>query len=66
MISGFLEMISRICVSPIFVISIDKFYQYLCIGEFCESLTFVIGIDIIVNTYDLVNNNIEYDIPFNL
>ena len=33
-ISGFLEMISRICVSPIFVISIDKFYQYLCIGEF--------------------------------
>ena len=33
-ISGFLEMISRICVSPIFVIFIDKFYQYLCIGEF--------------------------------
>ena len=33
-ISGFLEMISRICASPIFVISIDKFYQFLCIGEF--------------------------------
>ena len=32
--TGFLEMISRICASPIFVISIDKFYQYLCIGEF--------------------------------
>ena len=33
-ISGFLEMISRICASPIFVISIDKPYRYLCIGEF--------------------------------
>ena len=33
-LTGFLEMISRICVSPIFVISIDKFYQYVCIGEF--------------------------------
>ena len=33
-LTGFLEMISRICASPIFVISIDKFYQYLCIGEF--------------------------------
>ena len=33
-LAGFFEMISRIYASPIFMISIDKFYQYLCIGEF--------------------------------
>ena len=54
-LTGFLEMISRIYASPIFVISIDKFYQYFCISEFvCHGL-FVIDIDIIVNIYGLVN-----------
>ena len=33
-ISGFLEMISRIYASPILVIFIDMIYQFLCIGEF--------------------------------
>ena len=51
--SGFLVMISRICASPIFVISIDKFYQFLCIGEFlCHWL--------------VMNTSLGYDIPFYL
>ena len=35
MISGFRVLISGICASPIFVISIDKFYRFLCIGDSC-------------------------------
>ena len=51
--SGFLVRISRICASPIFVISIDKFYQFLCIGEFmCYWL--------------VMNTSLGYDIPFYL